>query len=357
MGTFYSASAIVGGTVTGQYVYQVDGYSRTKEIPNGKRIQSLPFWVGSYCWRISCYPNGAGPSSADYVSVFLNLVNGITKPVKVRPRFSLLDREAKPVPCHSRYTELGEYMIIGAEHGFSDFIKRELLEASEYLVDDCFRIRCDFSVPASIWTEDREPPLSDLQRHIGNLLVAKQGTDTTFQVGGETFSAHRCVLAARSPVFGEELFGATRESTTTTTGNCIRIDDMLAHVFEALLHFIYTDSLPEMTGIEESTMAEHLLVAADRYGMQRLKLICEEKLSRDVDDNTVAKMLRFSVQHRCHMLRETCIEFLKFHPSLDVLMATDDGLFEFVAIRCPVLLKELWAYEDDPIHDELLMCL
>ena len=38
-------------------------------------------------------------------------------------------------------------------------------------------------------------------------------------------------------------------------------------------------------------------------------------------------------------------------------MATDDGLFEFVAMRCPVVLKELWAYEDDPIHDELLMCL
>lgn len=38
-------------------------------------------------------------------------------------------------------------------------------------------------------------------------------------------------------------------------------------------------------------------------------------------------------------------------------MATDDGLFEFVAIRCPELLKELWAYEDDPIHDELLLCL
>ncbi|CAL4934058.1 unnamed protein product [Urochloa decumbens] len=355
MATFYSASAIVGGTVTGQYVYQVDGYSRTKEIPNGKQIHSRAFWVGDCCWCISCYPNGAGPSCADYISVFLNLVDAITKP-KVRPRFSLLDKEGKPVPGHSRHTELGEYLVVGARHGLNDFLKREFLEASEYLVDDCFRIRCDFSVPASIRTEDRAPPLSDLQRHLGDLLVAKEGADITFRVSGETFSAHRFVLAARSPVFRAEFFGATREGTTTT-GDCMRIDDMPAHVFEALLHFIYTDSLPEMTGTEESTMAEHLLVAADRYGMQRLKLICEEKLSRDVDENTVAKLLRLAVQNHCHTLKETCIEFLKDPPSLDVIMATDDGLFEFVAIRCPVLLKELWAYEDDPIHDDLLMCL
>lgn len=203
--------------------------------------------------------------------------------------------------------------------------------------------------------------LSDLQRHLGNLLAAGEGTDVTFQVASETFSAHRCVLAARSPVFRVEFFGVTSgggAATTPTTRDCIRIDDMLAHVFEALLHFIYTDSLPETPGLEEPMMAEHLLEAADRYGMQRLKLIYEEELmSGGVNENTVAKMLRLAVRHRCRMLREACIEFLKHPPALDVVMATNDGLFEFVAMSCPVVLKELWAYEDDHIHDELLMCL
>jgi len=59
MAAFYSASAIVGSTVTMYYVYQIDGYSRTKELPNGKKIQSPTFWVGDYSWRISCYPSGA----------------------------------------------------------------------------------------------------------------------------------------------------------------------------------------------------------------------------------------------------------------------------------------------------------
>ncbi|OEL12758.1 BTB/POZ and MATH domain-containing protein 1 [Dichanthelium oligosanthes] len=557
MSTFYSASAIVGGTVTGHYVYQVDGYSRTKELTNGKRILSPTFWVGDYSWRISYYPNGVRSSYADYISVFLVLGDRITKPVKVQRKFSLLDKAGKPVPDHSQRTELREYFTAGAGHGFSDFIKREFLEASEHLVDDCFKIRCDISVPACIRAEDRAPPLSDLQRHLGDLLVAKEGADVTFQVGGETFSAHRCVLAARSPnsrltcicdfprifvkplaamptldfasanvggpvdrrdlgvdhywhmkqlhrngqritsrslkaggfslrihyypncvsssckdyisifmaldsrvshpikasarfslldqsgepvpghfvctgvreysgvgamhvydlfiwkksleasehlvdgcftigwdvcvdratplsdlpdpdvvfqVGGEmfsahrrvlaerspaleaELFRATREGAAA--GDCIRIDDMLPEVFESLLQFVYTDSLPEMDDEqEESMMAEDLLLAADRFDMPGLKLICEEKLCSDIDEDTVADMLRFAAQHHCRLLRDACIEFLGDPPVLQAAMATDHDLLELVAKSCPGLLKELWdSDEDDPMQAELAIC-
>ena len=54
---------------------------------------------------------------------------------------------------------------------------------------------------------------------------------------------------------------------------------MRADVFKNLLHFIYTDKLLEPAGREEEAiMAQHLLVAADRYGMERLKIICESTL-------------------------------------------------------------------------------
>ncbi|KAB8112806.1 hypothetical protein EE612_051541, partial [Oryza sativa] len=51
-------------------------------------------------------------------------------------------------------------------------------------------------------------------------------------------AAHRCVLAARSPVFRAELFGPMKESAATAV---ITVDDMEAEVFRALLAFIYTD--------------------------------------------------------------------------------------------------------------------
>lgn len=92
--------------------------------------------------------------------------------------------------------------------------------------------------------------------------MTKEGADVAFHVAGESFSAHRFLLAARSRVFKAELCGAMKESTDI--GDCIWIDDMLPQVFNALLHFIYTDSLPQMEGQEEAMMAQRLLEASDR---------------------------------------------------------------------------------------------
>ncbi|KAE8793312.1 BTB/POZ domain containing protein [Hordeum vulgare] len=66
---------------------------------------------------------------------------------------------------------------------------------------------------------------------------------------------------------------------------------MEAPVFKAFLSFMYTDSLPEMAKKEEDAMYQHLLVAADRYNMERLKLICQDKLCRRIDGSSVANVL------------------------------------------------------------------
>ena len=116
----------------------------------------------------------------------------------------------------------------------------------------------------------KEPP-SDLHQHLGELLTSKQGADVTFHVGGETFRAHRYILASRSPVFQAELLGPMRESHAAAV---VEIQDMEAQVFQALLEFVYTDALPQdMTREEEAVICQHLLVAADRYSMERLKLV------------------------------------------------------------------------------------
>lgn len=61
-------------------------------------------------------------------------------------------------------------------------------------------------------------PESDLHQHLSWLLQSEEGTDVTFVVGGEMFSAHRCVLAARSSVFKAQLFGQMEEDSNSTTG-------------------------------------------------------------------------------------------------------------------------------------------
>jgi speckle-type POZ protein len=136
------------------------------------------------------------------------------------------------------------------------------------------------------------------------------------------------VLAARSPVFDALLFGPMKEGTSTE--NCIRIDDMAAQVFRTLLHFIYTDSLPETIEQDNggATMAQHLLEAADRYDLQRLKLICEDRLCQQIDVSTVATTLALAEQHHCQALK-------------DEVSATDG--FQHLVKTCPSALFQLMS--------------
>jgi len=106
-------------------------------------------------------------------------------------------------------------------------------------------------------------PPPDLPRHLGELLRSKAGADVTFAVSGETFAAHKSVLAARSPIFMAEFFGEMKEKHATH----VEIIDMDAAAFGAMLHFVYTDVVPELDETPEAAaLAQHLLVAADRAG-------------------------------------------------------------------------------------------
>jgi len=115
----------------------------------------------------------------------------------------------------------------------------------------------------------------------------------TFEISGEIFAAHRCILACRSTVFKGLLSSGSMKEGTNTAAGVVRIDDMEARVFRPLLRFIYSDSVPEnMEEEEDDVMWQHLLVAADRYGLLRLRLICEQKLCTYISTTTVQRFLR-----------------------------------------------------------------
>ncbi|KAK3153727.1 hypothetical protein QOZ80_2BG0180350 [Eleusine coracana subsp. coracana] len=238
--------------------------------------------------------------------------------------------------------------------GCKKFVKRKVLEKSKHLKDDSFSVRCDIVVFNEFRAEEEEVsgqvntpvcvsvPPSDLHQYLGDLLRTEKGADVVFEVGAKTFAAHRCVLAIRSPVFSAELFGTMKEGDIA---GVVRIDDMEAQVFKALLHFVYTDSLPkgnkQEEGTEEDVMSQHLLVAADRYNLERLKLMCEEKLCRYINVGTVGTILTLAEQHHCHGLKKACFGFLSSPANLKAATATDG--FNHLTNSCPSVLKELLA--------------
>ncbi|KAG2563456.1 BTB/POZ and MATH domain-containing protein 2-like [Panicum virgatum] len=344
-GEALSASTIVAEAVTGSHVLKIEGYSLTKGLGNGEFICSSTFSVGGHRWCIRYYPDGDGLDSADWISIYLqhdDTCNAVD--AKAQSSFSVLDEIGEPVPKFIQNGNLKAYSAKVRCWGFDKFIERKALEESACLKDDILRVRCDVTVVKDIRTEATEQFVvvtpSNIHVQFGRLLQAGEGADVTFEVAGETFAAHRCVLAARSPVFMAELLGPMKEKATSH----VRVDDMEPGVFEAMLHFIYTDTMAAGTdkGDDDApAAAQHLLVAADRYDLERLKLMCEEKLCNYIGTSTVATTLALAEQHGCHGLKKACFDFLRTPSHLKEAMASEG--FDHLLSSCPSVIKELLA--------------
>ena len=166
------------------------------------------------------------------------------------------------------------------------------------------------------------------------MLSNGEGADVTFTVDNQLFRAHRCVLAFRSPVFRAQLYGPMKKAE-----NLISIDDMEPAIFEALLRFIYTDRLPDSCSDGRNPAITHLLVAVDRYGVERLRLLCESKLSEAIDVETVATKLALAEQHNCSQLRRACIGLMASPNMLGPIMKTDG--FNHLIASVPMVIKEI----------------
>jgi speckle-type POZ protein len=193
-------------------------------------------------------------------------------------------------------------------------VSKDDLAASGRLKDDCLAIKCTVGVSKLAGTHVEDDgivvPPSNITKDLGNLLENGLRADLTVKIGWfKSFKVHACVLAARSPVFHAQLCGSMMESRARS----IRIKHMDAKVFEVFLHYIYNDCLPEFmeeTTEETMNMTQHLLVVADRYAMERLKLICEAKLSKALEVHTVGFTLDLAEQYHCQQLKDFCLKYI-----------------------------------------------
>ncbi|PON39555.1 Voltage dependent potassium channel [Trema orientale] len=174
------------------------------------------------------------------------------------------------------------------------------------------------------------------------LLENEDGSDITFNVSGVKFHAHKLVMAARSPVFEEEFFDGMDEDNDE-----IIITDMEPNVFKALLHFIYRDSLMEdVESLDTSsssvpsasdTLAAKLLAAADKYGLPRLRLMCESVLCKDISVSSVANILALADRYNATDLKSICLKFA----AENLLAVMESDGFEYLKENCPLLQSEL----------------
>ncbi|XP_047083364.1 BTB/POZ and MATH domain-containing protein 2-like [Lolium rigidum] len=354
------STAIVAESEERSFVFKIHGYTRLKKLfKNGECVASPPFSAGGDNWVLKYYPNGRSAPRAALIFLLLHSVDGKNVNTEARS-VRVLGKDGLPVTQYmgntSQSTSIADLeFLLGCVSRpktsyFGYHIDRVKLEQLGYIIDDCLSIKCDLTVKKDFHSEETVEnqfaavPPTDLHLHYRDLLDSMDGADVAFHVGGEKFLAHRIVLAARSSVFKAELLGTMKEKTDRP----IEIGDMEPDVFKSLLHFIYTDSLPVLglasnqgESRRDVVMAGHLLVAADRYNISRLKLICEHKLCSHIDANMVATNLALAEQHNCSGLKEACLQFLTSPSNLEAMKASEG--YKHLKISCPSALRELIA--------------
>uniref|UniRef100_A0ACD5UVW4 Uncharacterized protein n=1 Tax=Avena sativa TaxID=4498 RepID=A0ACD5UVW4_AVESA len=335
-------SRCLAESVTVVHDFEVTNYRLLDGMGVGKCVTSCKFSVGGFDWVINFYSDGITQDSASNPSVYLNRVIQTNDAHRVRTKFTLNMLEKHGEAQVTNFDVIDHvFSKTDSYRGYLKFVEKSKLISLSQDNNGYFIIRCVLTVikepHTELMTKTVVVPQSNLQDQLWQMRKDGQGADVTFSVGGQLFNAHRCLLAARSPVFKAELFGPMKEKET----KCIQIDDMDPPIFEALLHFVYTDLMQDGEQYKEGKIAklQHLLVAADRYGLDRLKVMCEGKLCEGIDVETVATTLVLADQHHCTDRQQACIKFMAPRSVLRAVMATDG--FKHLLASSPLVMKEI----------------
>ncbi|XBI43176.1 hypothetical protein VPH35_107985 [Triticum aestivum] len=277
------------------------------------RVYSPMVTVGGHCWRLACYPYGDAPrvpALTRFASVYLELVSHPTHAVTATfDAFAVHGDGSSPPSHHNQCVHVysPDHRGLRRSGGFPEFIP----------VDTQFNVN-DITV---MWRVTVAGDAS-LSNQLGRLLDRDAWMDVSFVVAGETFRAHRALLAAHSPVFEAELFGAMLESSSSSSP--IALEDIE----------------PETFGAPPDTEAlGRLLAAADRFALDGLKLECTHRLLRTVSVGTVVDMLRLAGTHSCAELKARCIGFIAMIQNFKDVVLTDG--FVQLAVESPAVLAEL----------------
>lgn len=114
--------------------------------------------------------------------------------------------------------------------------------------------------------------------------------------------AHKCILAARSPVFKAMFNYSLKENLT----NKVVIEDCKPEVVRAMLKYIYTAYIPE----DIKNIAIDLYIAAEKYFVESLKIKCREYLAENLNADSVIHTYILSELYNDSMLRKQSLKFI-----------------------------------------------
>ncbi|XP_065223701.1 speckle-type POZ protein-like [Planococcus citri] len=190
-----------------------------------------------------------------------------------------------------------------------DFFQRHLLQNDTLTM--LFHIKCflkpsanDVSLQPKIPTPDTVIVKNNLSENFESMLNNPEFADVVFITNGGNFSAHKLILAARSPVFAGMF---RRKDTKNGKNKKIRINEanMDEEVLHAMLKYIYTGKCDNF-----EKLADKLFVAAAKYGLDGLRKICEEELCESLSVDNAVRLLAFAEKHHADKLKSRVKEVI-----------------------------------------------
>jgi len=132
------------------------------------------------------------------------------------------------------------------------------------------------------------------------------GPDFTFIVNGTEIKAHTLILNARWQHFKLLMGSGMKEAQTKQ----LIVDDVSPELFKIMLEYIYSDSV----NISPEDAIE-LLKLADRFGLNRLKQMCDfliESAFDFKDLSSILGLLQVADIHQVPNLKNICLYILVF---------------------------------------------
>ncbi|KAI1296509.1 BTB and MATH domain-containing protein 43 [Halotydeus destructor] len=285
--------------------------------------------------------------SQEYIGVHLFLRESGDKKKEVRAHYTISVLDAMG---NKRYTgecskPEGRVFKSGTEgHGYKLLCPRENILRSENRLlgeDQSLNIRVEVTVFGEV--KAHNPSLDpkyrpyvekDLNRYgvasgFASLFEKKKLCDFTIVSKGDIkIPCHKAVLIARSDVF--EVMIADHP-TLEKINNEVKLDDIDETVIKEMLKFIYTDKIPKM-----SEFAYDLLIVADRFNLQRLKMECEDHLIENLKSPDIGKILACADMANAKKLKMAALEYTATNPDE---VSTSEGWTKHLFKR-PLLFKE-----------------
>jgi len=142
---------------------------------------------------------------------------------------------------------------------------------------------------------------------VGELFLSDLFSDVTLVVEGQSLSAHRVILAAKSDYFRTLLTSGMKESYSKE----VELKDTPIQAFRLLLRFIYTGqmSLEE----QELEVVLDVLGLAQRYCFLELEKSVAEHLCSTLDEERVCEIFESAKLHEIQPLIESCYTFIDHH--------------------------------------------